>query len=245
MMTYATGDIVNYLKARLEQDTRVNLHDSPLTIRIENNNVILEGRLDDIAEKRAAIDTVTRVLLKLGRWHIIDRLHVKTTRHRENPELRDAVVTALCNEPVFRDYSLLTKVADQIRIHRDQGSGSTVIIATIDHGCISLAGQVESLSHRRLAEVLMWWTDGCEFVDNQLQIVPPERDTDNEITDAIRCVLEKDPLVHAGQLLVGTAAGVVIMNGSVASEEEKKLAIRDAWYVPGVADVVDHIQARK
>jgi osmotically-inducible protein OsmY len=90
----------------------------------------------------------------------------------------------------------------------------------------------------------MWWLDGCEYVDNQLQIAPPEEDADNEITDAVRIVLEKDPLVHAGQLLVGTAGGVVVLNGSLASKEEKQLAIMDAWYVPGVADVVDRIEAR-
>ncbi len=245
MISYnSINDIISYLMARLERDTRVNLHRSPITVSIENDQVYLEGQVNDIAEKRAAIDTVTRVLLKLGRWRIVDLLHVKPTRHRENQELTQAVIATLSNESVFRDYSLLSKETDHISIHRDQGSGSTIIIVTIDNGCITLSGQVESLSHQRLAEVLMWWTEGVEFVDNQLQIIPPERDTDNEITDAIRCVLEKDPLVHAGQLLVGTAGGVVLLNGLVASEEEKKLAVRDAWYVPGVADVVDHIQAR-
>lgn len=244
MKTFAVNDIISYLMARLERDPRVNLHDSPLTVSIDNDRVFLEGQINNIAEKRAAIDTVTRVLLKLGQWHVVDRLHVKPTRHRQDFELMQSVVSALKNEPVFRGYSLLTKVTDHVEVSRDKGAGSSAIIAMIEHGCISLAGQVESLSHRRLAEVLMWWIDGCEFVDNQLQIISTEQDTDNEITDAIRCVLEKDPRVHAGQLLIGTAAGVVIMNGSIANIEEKKLAIRDAWYVPGVADVVDHIQAQ-
>ena len=57
-------------------------------------------------------------------------------------------------------------------------------------------------------------------------------------------VLEKDPMVHATQLCVGTAAAVVEMRGLVASEEERDLALRDAWYVPGVWDVVDHIEVR-
>ena len=246
-MAYAyrsINDIVSYLIARLERDPRVNLHHSPITISIKNDKVILEGQVDNIAEKRAAIDTVTRMLHKLGRWFIVDRLHVKTSRQRQDLELQQAVVSALSSEPVFRDYSLLTKVGRRIDVHHDTGIGSMVIIAMIEHACISLVGQVQSLSHRRLAEVLMWWTEGCEFVDNQLQVVPAERDTDNELTDAIRCVLEKDPLVHADQLQVGSAGGVVLMNGTVASDEEKKLAVRDAWYVPGVADVVDHIQAR-
>lgn len=244
MMTYSTDDIVSYLLARLERDPRVNLHDSPITVSVGSNTVFIEGQVDDIAEKRAAIDTVSRELSRLGRWRIADQLHIKTTHHKGNLELMEAVIATLSDEPVYRDYSLITKVSNLFRIHRDRGAGSTIIIATIANGCITLSGQVQSLSHRRLAEVLMWWLDGCEFVDNQLQIVPAERDTDNEITDAILCVLEKDPLVHASQLMVGTAAGVVVLNGSVASQQEKKLAIRDAWYVPGVTDVVDHIQAR-
>ena len=244
MNFHFTEDIVTYLVAQLEQDTRVNLHKSHITVSIKNDQVFLEGQVNDIAEKRATIDTVTRGLHKLGRWQIVDQLHVKPTRHRQDLELMRAVMAVLSQEPVFVEYSLLSKVAAHIEVERDMGVGSMPIIAMIKHGCISLAGQVQSLSHRRLAEVLMWWTEGCEFVDNQLQIVPAERDTDNEITDAVRIVLEKDPLVHADQLIVGTAGGVVMMNGCVTSKEEKQLAIHDAWYVPGVADVVDHIQAR-
>lgn len=244
MMQYANNDLLSYLMARLEQDTRVNLHASPITVSVKDNQIFLEGQVNDIAEKRAAIDTATRVMIKLGHWHIVDRLHVKPTRQRQDLELMHAVSSALSKEPVFADYSLLAKVNGHIEVQRDKGVGSMPIIAMIERGCVSLAGQVQSLSHKRLAEVLMWWTEGCEFVDNQLQIVPAERDTDNEITDAVRIVLEKDPLVHADQLIVGTAGGVVMMNGSLATKEEKQLAVHDAWYVPGVADVVDHIQAR-
>ncbi len=56
--------------------------------------------------------------------------------------------------------------------------------------------------------------------------------------------LEKDPLVQATQLRVGTAGGVVEIQGLVASDEERRLAVLDAWYVPGVWDVVDRIEIR-
>jgi osmotically-inducible protein OsmY len=244
MKTYSSEEIIKIIIARLEHDTRVNIHRSPIAVMIENKSVILQGSMDSIAEKRAAVDTATRALSGSGQWRIIDRLHVKTTSHKENLELKETVALALYNEPVFREYTLLTKVGDEIETLHEMGASSREIMAVINDGCITLSGQVQSLSHRRLAEVLMWWLDGCEYVDNQLQIAPPEEDADNEITDAVRIVLEKDPLVHAGQLLVGTAGGVVVLNGSLASKEEKQLAIMDAWYVPGVADVVDRIEAR-
>jgi osmotically-inducible protein OsmY len=244
MNASSPDEIKKIVTATLERDTRINVHRSPITVEVKAKDIVLEGQLDNIAEKRAAVDAATRSLSGREGWHIVDQLRVRPTEHKENLELREAVSLALTDEPVFREYTLLTKVVDNIEMLRDKGPGNREIMAIIQDGCITLSGQVESLSHRRLAEVLMWWTNGCEFIDNQLEVEPPERDTDNEITDAVRIVLEKDPLVHASQLLVGTAGGVVVLNGSVASEEEKRLAILDAWYVPGVADVVDRIEER-
>ena len=245
MVSYATNDIVSYLIARLERDPRINLHRSSVTVSVENNRVILEGQVDSIVAKRAAVDTITHVLEKLGHWEVVDWLHVKSAQRQANHELMQQVVQTLCNEPMFTQYSVLSKLVNHFQVEQDQGPNGRIIIVSVDKACISLSGQVESLIHKRLAEVLMWWLEGCEFVDNQLQVFPPERDTDNEITDAVRCVLEKDPLLHANQLRVGTAGKVVILNGLVDSFEEKRLAIRDAWYVPGVADVMERIHIQQ
>ena len=90
----------------------------------------------------------------------------------------------------------------------------------------------------------MWWTAGCELVENRLEVVPPEEDNDGELTDAVRMVLEKDPLVHAAQLSIMSRAGTVTLNGMVASDEEKRLAVLDAYYVEGVHAVEDNIETR-
>lgn len=238
-----TDNIERTVIAAMERDTRINIHHSPVTVRVENENeVILDGQMANIAEKRSAVDTATRTLFKLGEWRIVDRLQVKPAEYKENLELKQAVASALTNEPVFTEYTLCAQVADNIEIFRDKRPGNREITATIQDGRITLACQVESLTHSRLAEVLMWWLEGCRYVDNRLKVEPPEQDTDNEIADAVRIILEKDPLVHASQLLVGTAGGVVVLNGSLASEQEKQLAVLDAWYVPGVTDVVDRIE---
>ncbi|MGD8568258.1 MAG: BON domain-containing protein [Gammaproteobacteria bacterium] len=237
-------DLIRHILARLHDDTRVNTHRSPISVTVVGQKLILEGEMDNIAEKRAAVDTAKRSLAGQKPWSVIDRLHVHSVDHKGNLELTQAITLALTDEPVFRDYTIIMKVADEIETVRDAGPGNREILTIVDNGSVTLSGQVDSLSHRRLAEVLMWWTNGCEFVDNQLEVVPPEEDTDNEINDAVRIVLEKDPLVHASQLLTGTAGGVVVLNGLVASKEEKRLAILDTWYVPGVTDVVDRIEAR-
>jgi osmotically-inducible protein OsmY len=81
-------------------------------------------------------------------------------------------------------------------------------------------------------------------VENEIQVKPPQEVRDNELTDLIRVVFDKDPLVRAEQLIVGTAGGVVEVRGLVRSDEERRLALNDVWYVPGVWDVVDRIQVQ-
>ncbi len=109
-------------------------------------------------------------------------------------------------------------------------------------GTVTLSGTVLSLSHRRFAEVLAWWAAGCESVVNLLHVVPPEQETDGELADAVLMVLEKDPLVHQPQNHITAEQGTVTLEGYLASDEERRLAVLDAWYVPGVHDVVDRIQ---
>lgn len=244
MGNQSTSDISNRIGAALERDPRVNLHHSPVTVTAAENRVRLEGEMASIAEKRAAVDAAARVLYGQKGWTLEDHLRVKPTEHREDLDLQELVESALGNEPAFRDYTLFTEAMGDRRTIHDGGSADRSITASIHEGAVTLTGRVGSLTHSRLAEVVMWWTRGCSFVQNMLEIEPPEEDNDDELNDAVRIVLEKDPLVRADQLSVATAGGVVVMNGSVATTQEKRFAVLDAWYVPGVSDVVDRIEAR-
>src|SRR5690242_18978144 len=77
-----------------------------------------------------------------------------------------------------------------------------------------------------------------------MRVRPAEKDNDGELTDAVTMVLEKDPLLHAETLSVHTKERVVTLSGAVHSEEQRRMAIYDFWYVPGVHEVHDHMQIR-
>jgi osmotically-inducible protein OsmY len=109
---------------------------------------------------------------------------------------------------------------------------------------ITLDGEVLSLSHKRLAGVLAWWTPGCRDVVNGLEVMPPEEDSDDEVADALRLVLEKDPLVHADQIRASVSNWVVTLEGLVGDEEEKKMAELDAWYLFAVDKVINRIEVK-
>ena len=111
-------------------------------------------------------------------------------------------------------------------------------------GVVTLDGEVPSLCHKRLAGVLAWWVPGTRDVVNGLEVAPPEEDSDGEITDAVRTALEKDPLLDADGIRVGTRGAVVTLGGVVPSEPQREMAEADAWFVFGVDEVVNRIAVR-
>jgi osmotically-inducible protein OsmY len=81
-------------------------------------------------------------------------------------------------------------------------------------------------------------------VVNGLEEVPREQDNDDELTDAVRLVLEKDPFVNATKIRVTTKDWVVTLVGLVPNQTMKQMAERDVWCVLGVKNVVNNIQVK-
>ena len=242
MAEQARNGILDTLHAALEREPRINLHRSQINSSLRQNALVLEGTLDNIAEKKIAFAIARHVACNLP---VLDRLRVKAGEVIEDGALRDKVLNALLHEPVFARYGIQVArngTPDVVRETLNEDGWAICIAAR--SGVVQLSGKVDSLSHRRLAEVRAWWTGGCELVENMLKVSPPERETDDELTDAVRLVLEMDPLVHADQIYARARDGVVTLEGYVTSKEEKKLAIMDTWYIPGVHEVADRLAAR-
>lgn len=240
MIDSADKVINRELQAALTRDKRINLKKSALRIKTESHNVILEGSVEDIATKRITAN-IAREVLGDG-YSIDDRLRIEG-RELGDAELRDKVVTALLGEPVFRECSLSATRSGRTEVIRTGRSETNDLILVDTHeGVVRLSGQVNSLTHRRLAEALLWWIDGCQRVDNHLAVIPDEQDTDDELTDAVRILLEKDPLIDAAQIRVASHAGIVELGGQLSSEQLSEIAARDAWSIPDVWEVYNRIQ---
>lgn len=231
--------LVNAIYAALVQDARVNLVVSQLDIHVSGGKLVLDGTVENIPSKRIATNLASQ--MAGAQYHVEDRLRVSTDAVPDSV-LRDKIAEVLTGEPVFSSYNILVEAGGQRGTLRDLGTAAGTLWIGLHDGVVTLDGEVESLTHSRLAEVLIWWIPGCQRVDNRIQVVPPERDTDEELTDAVRIVLEKDPLVHASQVRVGTAAGVVELDGQLPSEDEHTLTLLDTWAVPGVWEVYDRIE---
>lgn len=233
------SEVAKDVRAALEHTPRVNLHRSPIEVRVENESVVLDGEVTSIEEKRVAIECARTVP---GVLRVADRLQVRPSARLGDGTIRDAVCRHLMEEPAFLGLNISCRIegdSDVVARRLDEADGS--IDARVTDGVVTLRGQVMALAYKRLAAVLAWWAPGCRDVVNEIEINPPEADSDAEIREAIELVLNKDPIVHSDQVTSRVRDGHVVLRGLVATNEEKRMIERDVWYIEGVRDVVNEI----
>lgn len=210
-----------------------------IQMRLSDGALILEGQVNHIGDKTRAAARMRKID---GVSQVIDHLRVANgTSEAGDGELRNAVCERLLQTVEFRGCQICVRAKGRTETVREAVGEKTgwIEIGTSD-GCVTLRGHVISLSHMRMAGVLAWWSPGCQCVVNELDIAPDERDNDEEISEALRLVLEADPLLDADQIAIRTENRVVTLEG-YAADHARKRAEQDAWYIAGVEDVVNRI----
>lgn len=236
-------EVVKRVRLALEHEPRVNLHRCPIKIGFAAGAVVLEGDVEDVAAKKLALELAAAVD---GIRGVIDRLRIVRAERRGDGAIRDSLCSFLLSEPEFQNCTLRVRTKKRVEALRAAaGDGDGEIEAAVEDGVITLEGRVISLSHKRVAGVLAWWTPGCRDVINSLDVQPPEEDNDDEITDALRLVLEMDPLVRAGQIRADRRNYVVTLGGYVRTDEERRRAEYDAWCLFAVDKVINRIEVAK
>ncbi len=236
-------EILKRVQAALETEPRINLHQFPIHLEVEAGALTLEGEVESIAARRLALRRASEAA---GVEQVVDRLRLAASEPRGDGEILDALEQSLLRECDLKNCTLRRGEKGKVEIlHEAMGDDSSGnILFAVEDGTIYLEGHVISLSHRRVTEVLAWWVPGCRQVVNRLQVLPAEDDHDHEVNDAVRLVLELDPLVHADQIGVVTNLGVVTLEGVVSRRDERERAERDVWCVPGVNEVFNHLEVR-
>jgi osmotically-inducible protein OsmY len=203
----------------LTRDTRINLHESELTIHEDGGEVILTGTVPSVAAKRLAARLAGEVP---GVTTVRDELRVAVVNPMGDLEIADHVRHALIQERNIEE--------------------NHIDIATDPDGGVTLFGTVHSLVQRRLCEVLCWWVPGVTSVTNRIAVDPPDQDNDEELRDNLLVIMEKDVLVNPSKFRIEVREGHVTLRGRVDSPLEKDAAENDCWYTPGVVDVENRLR---
>jgi osmotically-inducible protein OsmY len=237
--------ITRQIHGLLERERRINLHRFPIRISNADGVAVLEGEVGDIAAKKLALELAGSVPGVRG---VVDRLRVAPGARpgegrRGDGEVRDSLARRFLEQPELRNCSLRVHANERDEVLRE-GNGDSVgeIQISVSDGVIVLEGHVISQPHRLFAGVLAWWTPGRRDVINSLEVQPSYDENDDELTEALRLVLEADPEVDAAQVRPAVEKWVVTLEGNVPTEEQKRRAEMDAWYLSGVDRVVNRLQ---
>lgn len=234
--------VIKQVRGLLEHEPRVNLHRHPIKIGVEEGAVVLDGEVEDIAAKKLALELAATAD---GIRGIVDRLRVMPSARRGDGAIRDSLCGFLLGQAELRTCILRVRTNGRIEtLHdvRDDRAGEIEI--GVEDGVVTLEGSVISFSHKRIAGVLAWWTPGCRDVVNALAIVPAEEDTDDEVADALRLVLEMDPLVQADSIAAKADNYTVTLTGQVRTEVERRRVEFDAWALFAVDKVINNLEVR-
>lgn len=112
-------------------------------------------------------------------------------------------------------------------------------VSTAD-GILSLTGSVPNILAAERAGRVAAAVKGVLGVVNRIEITAPAR-PDEELRLAVAGTLRQDPVTETGDISVSVSRGVVTLNGTVESWQEKQLAARLAKGVYGVRELVNQL----
>lgn len=230
---------VGSVRAALSGDARVGAR--AIALALADGVLTMEGEVESVAAKKLALELAAAAP---GVHHIVDRIRIRPARAMTDSEIRDHLSNALLDEPSFQRLGLCSRDGSGTRtLHRVDTAPGSIEVAVMS-GVVTLSGEVPSLAHKRLAGVLAWWVPGTRDVVNGLEVAPLELDSDDELADAVRIALEKDPLLDASRIRATVRGAVVTLEGTVASRPQREMAEADAWYVFSVDGVLNRLEVR-
>ena len=233
--------VLDALAASLSRDPQLTFASGPL-LALADRVLTVEGEVGDVRTKKL---TLERLAASRAVGLIDDRLRVVPAERMGDAAIRDHLVQMLLGDSSF-DECAIDALEDgrleRLREARAIGQPKGNMRIAVSGGVVTLDGTVPSRNHARLASALAWWVPGTREVKDFLGARVPEEFDELDLVEGIRIVLEKDPLVDAGQIRVSAHDTSITLDGTVSCALERSAAERDAWFVPDVGEVVNRLQ---
>ena len=234
--------MLDALAASLAKNPRLVFGGRAPTLALADGVLTVDGEVADVRSKKLTLELLAAAR---GVEYLDDRLRVVPAEPMSDASIRDHLVPMILGDTSFDECSI--DVLDDGRIERVRearaiGEPKGNMRIAVSAGVVTLDGTVPSRNHARLASALAWWVPGTRDVKDLLGARVPEGFDELDLVEGVRIVLEKDPLVDAGQIRVNARDTTITLTGTVSCELERGAAERDAWFVPDVGDVIDALQ---
>lgn len=199
----------------LEWEPAVNVEHIGVTVR--DGVVTLAGHVESFAEKLAAEKAALRV--------------------RGVRALAQDIMVELPASKKTADDEIAARTLKMLEW--DVVVPSERISVKVDHGIVTLGGEVDQLYQSDEAVQDVWRLSGVRDVVNMIKVRPRAQPTDVE--DRIRRALERSADLEASHISASVKDGTVTLRGTVGAWIERETAERSARAAPGVVAVKNEI----
>lgn len=218
-MMGATGqpdrDLAHAVEAELLWEPR--LSSAGLVVTAHDGAVTLQGTVESLAERHAALTAAWRIR---GVRALSDTIKVEIHRHQKRSDDEIAVLAA-------------HRFAGNLQIPQKS------IRIAVKNGWITLSGQVPKGFQSQAAEHDLLGLPGIVGIRNEIVIKSPLAMTD--LSDSIGSAIARSRLYDPGAIEVSAEGSVVVLKGTAASPHDRQIALDTAWAVPGITGIEDDI----
>ncbi len=215
-------EIKNDIKEALKWNTLID--DGLIDVTVNNDNVKLSGVVGSASEKGlaeaaawvAGVKSVNADGLKVERWARDNDLREAKYVPKSDQQIANALKDAYIYDPRVMSFNVAPEV---------------------DHGVVTLIGNVDNLKAKRAAAQVARETVGVVSVRNHLKVRPGTAIPDTSIAQGIESALERDPVVDRFDIGVNVVNGKAYLTGTVDDYFEKSEADDAASRVAGVTSV--------
>lgn len=200
-----------------ELEFEPSLDAANIGVAVENGIVMLSGHVSSYAEKIAAESAAKRVK---GVRAIAEEVEVRYPERKRHA-----------------DDEIAARALDIIAWHT--ALPDDAIDVKVEKGRVTLSGEVRWHFQKMAAENAVKKLGGVAAVTNLLTIRPVASVPD--VKDRIEDALRRNAEVEASQIRVNVVDNKVILEGGVRAWNERAVAERAAWSVPGVVAVENHL----
>ena len=194
-----------------------DVEDAGIGVAVEEGTVALSGEVDSFSERLAATHAALRVR---GVTAVIDDLVVRSA-HRQQ----------------ITDTDLAQEAQHALRAASDVPLG---VKALVDHGDVTLVGEVEWDHERRAAKRAVQHLKGVQAVTSRITVAA--RPSAEDAEERIRGAIMRHAQLDAASIDVSITGTRATLTGTVRSWPEKSQAAEAAWASPHVTDVDNRIE---
>ena len=214
-MEYDDKQLQKSVSAALEWAPDVS--SAHIGVAAKDGVVTLTGHVDRYAEKVAAERVASRI--------------------RGVRAIAEEIEVHYLGQATTDDEAIAVKAANILSWDTMLPSGR--IAVKVEHGWVSLTGEVDWQYQRVLAEQGMHRLNGVKGISNQIELAKQVQPAD--VTLKVENALKRDSALEAAGIKVETENHTVTLSGHVRSWHDREVAERAAWSAPGVTYVVDRI----